>query len=126
MAKVKDARLLYDHKRYSNSYYLYGYAIEIGLKACIARQVSAQTIPDKAILSGFLDHQIGRLVGLAGLADALKNAKQTLAFDSRWSVVAEWSVDARYDMIDSVTATAMADAVEHGQHGVLVWLQLHW
>jgi hypothetical protein len=126
MAKVKDARLLYDHKRYSNSYYLYGYAIEIGLKACIARQVSAQTIPDKAILSGFLDHQIGRLVGLAGLADALKNAKQTLAFDSRWSVVAEWSVDARYDMIDSVTATAMADAVEHGRHGVLVWLQLHW
>jgi hypothetical protein len=125
-AKVTDARLLYDNRRFSNSYYLYGYGIELGLKACIARQISAETIPDKAVLTGFLDHQIGRLVGLAGLADALKTEKQTPAFDSRWSVVAEWSVDARYDMIDSVAAAAMADAVEHAQYGVMRWLQLHW
>lgn len=126
MAKVRDARLLYEHKRYSNSYYLYGYGIELGLKACIARQICAETIPDKAVLTGFLDHQIGRLVGLAGLVDQLKIERQTPAFDSRWLVVAEWSVDARYEMIDSVTAAAMADAVEHAQYGVMRWLQLHW
>ncbi|WP_398466157.1 hypothetical protein [Tardiphaga sp.] len=123
---MSDARLLFQNKRYSNSYYLYGYGVELGLKARIARQISVETIPDKAILTGFLDHQVARLVGLAGLADVLKSERQLPAFDTRWSVVAEWSVDSRYDMIDAVTAAAMADAVEHPQHGVMKWLQRHW
>ena len=59
IAKIEDARLLHENRRYSNSYYLYGYGIELGLKACIARQMIAETVPDKAVLRGFLDHEIG-------------------------------------------------------------------
>ncbi|MEA2988324.1 MAG: hypothetical protein QOG83_1035, partial [Alphaproteobacteria bacterium] len=50
LAKVDDARLLFENQRYSNAYYLYGYGVELGLKACIARQILAETIPDKTIL----------------------------------------------------------------------------
>lgn len=123
ITKVEDARLLLDHQRYSNAYYLYGYAVELGLKACIARDVAAETIPDKGVLSGFLDHQPGRLVVLAGLSDALRLERQKQAFDSRWSATIEWSVDARYGMIDDAKAIAMADAIEHPVHGVMTWLR---
>ncbi|MDQ2083721.1 HEPN domain-containing protein [Xanthobacteraceae bacterium Astr-EGSB] len=47
-AKSADAKLLLQHGRYSSAYYLAGYSIEIGLKACIALQVAAETIPGKA------------------------------------------------------------------------------
>ena len=35
-AKARDAHLLLQNERYSNAYYLVGYAVEIGLKAIIA------------------------------------------------------------------------------------------
>ena len=125
-AKAEDARLLYEHRRFSNSYYLYGYAIELGLKACIARNVAAETIPDKGILTGFLDHNFGKLIVLAGLSDALRQERLTPAFDERWSQIIEWSVEARYGTVDATKAAAMADAVEHPQHGVMKWLQHYW
>jgi hypothetical protein len=125
-AKVEDARILFEHKRHSNSYYLYGYGVELGLKACIARQILGETVPDRAILTGFLDHNIGRLVGLAGLSEPLKQERRDAQFDVRWSVISEWSVESRYDMVDVVTATAMMDAVENPQYGILKWLQQHW
>jgi hypothetical protein len=89
VAKVEDARLLFANQRYSNSYYLYGYGIELGLKACIARQMIAETVPDKAVLRGFLDHEIGKLVGLAGLSELLRAERDNAEFDVRWSIVSE-------------------------------------
>jgi HEPN domain-containing protein len=47
-AKLDDAILLLQHGRYTNAYYIAGYAVELGLKACIAAQIDAETIPDKA------------------------------------------------------------------------------
>jgi hypothetical protein len=125
-AKVDDARLLYANKRYSNSYYLYGYGIELALKACIARQILAETIPDRTILTRFMTHKFADLIGLAGLSTELKDRRSNPDFDSRWAVVAEWSEESRYDMIDVVLATAMQDAIENPTYGVMQWLKLHW
>lgn len=124
--KIEDARLLFAHRRFSNAYYLYGYGVELALKACIARQIVAETIPDSSVLKGFLDHNFGRLIGLSGLSKPLKVQRRDPEFDSRWSIVSEWSVDSRYDMIDVVTATAMTDAVENAAHGVFPWLKQFW
>ena len=55
--KIADAILLLDNHRYSNAYYLAGYSVEIGLKACIAAQISAETLPDKAFIRGIMNHQ---------------------------------------------------------------------
>jgi len=126
IAKVEDARLLFENGRFSNAYYLYGYGIELGLKACIARQMVAETVPDKAVLRGFLDHEIAKLVGLAGLADLLRIERENPEFDVRWAIVSEWSVEARYDMVDAVSATAMKDAVENAKFGIMEWLKRYW
>jgi hypothetical protein len=125
-AKVEDARLLFENGRYSNAYCLYGYGIELGLKACIARQIIAETIPDKAILTRFLTHKVGELVSLAGLKSLLEERSKDVEFGTRWAVVAEWSEEARYDIIDAVVAAAMHDAVEHPTHGVMTWLKQYW
>lgn len=126
LAKVEDARLLFENKRFSNAYYLYGYGLELGLKACVARQILAETIPDKTILNRVLTHKIADLIGLAGLASALKERREEPDFDSRWAVVSEWSEESRYEMIDVVLAAAMRDAMEHPTHGVMEWLKFHW
>jgi HEPN domain-containing protein len=126
IAKIEDARLLFQNGRYANAYYLYGYGVELALKACIARQIAAETIPDRAILKDVLDHNLGRLVALAGLAARLKDRRQEREFDVRWPVVAEWSVESRYELVDPVSATAMQDAIENAEHGVMVWLRQFW
>jgi AbiV family abortive infection protein len=76
-AKLDDAIILLQNGRYSNAYYLAGYAVEIGLKACIAARITAETIPDKEFIKGILNHQFTRLVGLAGLSRLQKNSKNT-------------------------------------------------
>ena len=45
-AKFSDAVLLFENERFSNAYYLAGYAVGIGLKACIALQFKPETLPD--------------------------------------------------------------------------------
>ena len=126
LVKADDASLLFAHKRYSNAYYLFGYSVELGLKACVARQIVSETIPDRAVLTGFLKHRFDELVSIAGLSTLLKNERENREFDIRWSTVAEWSVDSRYDMIDVLNADAMRDAIEHPEYGVLAWLKRHW
>jgi hypothetical protein len=86
----------------------------------------AETVPDKAILRGFLDHEIGKLIGLAGLSELLKVERENPEFDIRWSIASEWSVESRYDMVDAVAAGAMKDAIENPQYGVMRWLQQFW
>jgi hypothetical protein len=102
LAKIEDARLLFNNKRYSNAYYLYGYGVELGLKACIARHVLAETIPDKALVSGsrsLFTHKLMDLVVHAGLAADLRGRREDPEFDSRWLVAVEWSEESRYEMI---------------------------
>ena len=118
--------MLFQHRRYSNAYYLYGYGIELALKACVSRQIVAETIPDRSVLTRFLTHKLSELVGLAGLSRHLEERRRDRNFDTRWSVVSEWSEESRYEMIDSALATAMHDAVEHSDHGVMKWLSQYW
>lgn len=126
-SKIDDANTLFGAGRFSNAYYLAGYAIEIGLKACIAAQVSAETIPDKAFLRGVLSHQFPALIGLAGMAGPLKEQQDTNAvFASNWAIVNEWSPDCRYETRDSMSAQVMIHAVLDPNSGVLQWIKAHW
>ena len=126
-AKVDDAHLLFQNGRFSNSYYLAGYAIEIALKACIAAQISAETIPDKDILRKVLNHEFPVLVGLAGLATALKEQQDCDSlFAANWAIVLEWKPDVRYESTDSTAAQQMLSALTDAASGVLQWIKLYW
>lgn len=126
-AKLDDAILLLDQQRYSNAYYLAGYAVEMGLKACIAAQITAETIPDKDIIKGILNHQFGVLVGLAGLRTDLKRLQdRDPDFAANWAVVSEWSPDTRYEAKDPMSAQWLIEAIGGPKSGVLEWIKTHW
>ncbi|UYW33633.1 hypothetical protein [Methylorubrum extorquens] len=125
--KIDDAILLFNNERFSNAYYLAGYAIELGLKACISRQISADTIPDKNLVRDVFQHEFKKLVLLAGLASELKKQEQANPnFSANWGIAAQWSPDARYEATDKYSAQLMVMAVSDESDGVLQWIKTHW
>ncbi len=126
-AKLDDACILFQNGRYSNAYYLAGYAVELGLKACIAVHINAETIPDKEFIRNVWSHKFQVLIGLAGLATELKDQKdKDPVFAANWAIVSEWSPDARYDPRDVTSAQTIITAIAHPESGVLQWIKIHW
>lgn len=126
-AKIDDAQLLLQSRRFSNAYYLSGYAIEMGLKACIAKMISAHMIPDKRFIQDIHTHDLKSLVGLSGLKGELKTREDAdPAFAANWSLVCQWTPECRYSSIDPYTAQTMIDAIVSPKSGVLEWIKTHW
>jgi HEPN domain-containing protein len=126
-AKLDDALLLCQAGRYSNAYYLAGYSVELGLKACASRQIVEHQIPDKAFVNGIMTHDFPRLVNLAGLKSILDHAQdEDRVFSANWALTAEWSPDARYVMTDATSTEMLLKAVGDPDHGVLKWIKMHW
>jgi hypothetical protein len=125
--KIDDAVLLLANHRYSNAYYLAGYAVELGLKACIAAQISAETLPDKALIQKVYQHKFKALVGLAGLAVELKEEEDRDAtFSANWALASQWEPDARYEASDPTSAQLLVQAIADPNSGVLRWIKIHW
>jgi HEPN domain-containing protein len=126
LAKLEDAQLLLDAGRYSNAYYLAGYAVEVGLKAAIAKQFLAGVIPDRAFVNNVHTHDLSKLLGLAGLSEALAIAQKAPQFAANWLVTSQWSEASRYEMIDVFRARELVAAVGDEGTGVFQWLKPHW
>ena len=126
-AKVSDARVLFGEGRHSNAFYLFGYGVEIGLKACIARQFKTATIPDRNLTNRIFTHKLGDLVNLAGLGQSFEaRRRDDVVFAAHFDVVLTWSEEARYEMIDRVRSEAMYAAFDDEEHGVWTWLRERW
>lgn len=125
--KLDDAIILFRAGSYSNAYYMAGYTVELGLKACVPAQIVAYTVPEKDLLKGFLDHNLPKLVGLAGLASELKRAQNDdVEFSANWALVCEWGPDARYEHWDATSAQTIINAISDGKSGVFQWIKKHW
>jgi hypothetical protein len=125
--KLDDAEILFRNGGYSNSYYLAGFAVEIGLKACVARHQLPETIPSEEVLKNFLVHDYNKLVGLAGLMRALREHQDASnEFAANWGLVSQWHPSCRYGETDVYTAQVMLDAVGNPVDGVLSWIKTHW
>src|SRR5688500_10212057 len=95
--KLRDATLLLQNKRFSSAYYLAGYAAEMGLKACIARRMISDVIPDKNFGQKLYTHDLKTLIQLSGLTAELEAAKQAdNEFGAYWGIAGEWTPEARY------------------------------
>ena len=125
-AKLQDAELLFAHDRFSNAYYLYGYAVEIALKARIARRFLAETIPDKNFVVRLYTHNLKELVKIAGLSLDLAREQANADSGAFWAVVEQWSPDSRYEIILGEQAAAMRSAVTHPNEGVFQWIISRW
>ena len=126
-SKSADAVLLLEHGRFANAYYLAGYAVEIGLKACIALQFRAEHFPDRRLVNTVHTHQLNELVLHAGLEKILAERKEaSREFSKNWSLVSKWTPDSRYSTIDGKAAGAMVNAVSNPKTGVLEWIREYW
>jgi HEPN domain-containing protein len=125
--KLSDAQILFNAKSWSNAYYLAGYAVELAIKACIAKAFKADTIPDRGLVNKTYSHEFPSLIGTAGLrAELQKQEEASQAFAAAWGVVNEWSPDDRYTVKSERDAKDLIEAVSHATHGVLPWIKTHW
>jgi len=126
--RVGDADALLQAGRWPAAYYLLGYAVECGLKACAARQFLQDTVPDKTVVSDFYTHRLDRLLGISGVKRALEaRASADPMFRVNWNTIRDWSEIARYDhSISEDQARDMLVAVTDATNGVLTWLRTQW
>jgi HEPN domain-containing protein len=95
--RLKEARILLDHRCWEGAYYLAGYSVECALKACLAKRTERHEFPDKEQVLKQHTHNLDVLVNLAKLEkerDALIG--MNLEFDRNWKVVRKWSERSRY------------------------------
>jgi hypothetical protein len=126
-ARLIDAQALLANDRYSGAFYVAGYAVEIGLKACIARRMAAETIPDLTLIKATFTHSYNDLVGVAGLRAELKLEQSADAlFAEYWGIAGSWSPNSRYDLVEAFSAQIFVQAVNDPNHGILRWIRQHW
>ncbi len=123
--RVKEAQVLLDADYYHGAYYLAGYALECTLKACIAKQVKAFDFPDKKHVQDSYTHDFDKLLKISNLKQKLGHEEdRSVAFKLNWSVVKDWSEEARYDCtITKIKAEEFIDAMTDNESGVLPWLK---
>lgn len=130
--RLLDAKSLFEIGRYSSSYYLTGYVVELGLKACIAKDVKQYDFPDRDRTSKSWIHKLTDLAILARLLES-SEYRGDAVLRGYWAEVCKWSPEYRYNpeyLIDSTEvqrkAAIILDAVNDSEHGVLRWLRIHW
>jgi hypothetical protein len=127
-ARVADAEILLQARRWSAAYYLLGYAVECGLKACAARQFRQDEVPEKTVVNDFYTHRLDKLLGISGIKGALEErGGAEPGFQVNWNTVRDWSETSRYDhAISEAKARDMLVAVADPKTGVLPWLKTRW
>ena len=132
-ARLKDAKALLGRKRWAGAYYMSGYAIECGLKACLLKYLgeSGAVFGDEKYLKKLLEcwtHGLVKLVNLAGLDEEFGLARQANpALEAFWGAAKDWKESSRYeDERPEADARAMYEAVSHNPDGVFRWIQSRW
>lgn|SRR5687768_1976296 len=127
-ARVADAEALLQTGRWAAAYYLLGYAIECGLKACAVKQFREHEVPDRKVVNDFYTHRLDQLLNISGVKDALeRRAAADPQFQTNWNSVRDWNEASRYEHATTeVKARDMLIAVTDTASGVLTWLKTQW
>jgi len=126
--RVADAEALLQAGRWAAAYYLLGYAMECGLKACATKQFREHTVPDKIIVNDFYTHRLDKLLNISGVKAALeRRAASDTQFQDNWKAVRDWNEASRYEHATSeAKARDMLIGVTDTASGVLTWLKTQW
>jgi HEPN domain-containing protein len=122
--RLADAEALIDKGRWAAAYYLAGYAIECGLKACLLKHLgeSGAVFGDPAYLKELAKcwtHDLMKLVTLAGLEANLSAAlRANPGLVSNWGLVKAWEETSRYEEKDEASAKALYQAITDNADGV--------
>ena len=125
--RLKEARALLLSGHDSGAYYLSGYVVECGLKACIAKLTRRHDFPDKKTATDSFTHDLARLVKIAGLETVLQaETAIDASFRNSWWTVRDWTEESRYRTFQRREARDMYFAVAGRNHGILRWIRRHW
>lgn len=125
--RMDDALLLLRSSRCSSAYYLAGYAVELGLKACIAKLVQSNTIPDLSFVKAIYTHRFDNLLSTAGLRAEFEAELRTDAqLAAYWAIANNWTEESRYALWDPFAAASLVEAVHEPNHGVFQWIKKRW
>ena len=125
--RLLDAQMLLAAQRWSGAYYIAGYAVECGLKACVAKLTNQYDFPDKSFAQSCFTHNLDTLIDIARLKSDLDNdmaSNQELG--ANWVTVRAWKEDARYQLKNQVEAVELYTAVAEQTNGVMQWIKLRW
>ena len=123
----KEALALIKSGNYDGAYYLSGYIIECGLKACIAKNTKKYDFPDKKRVNQSYTHNLNDLVKVAGLESSLnQEIKKDPEFEVNWTLVKDWSEESRYQKHTKQEANDFYNVITNRKNGVLKWINQHW
>jgi HEPN domain-containing protein len=126
--RIADATILLAGGRWSGAYYMAGYAVECGLKACVAKLTNQDDFPrERKFVEECYTHDPEKLLRSAGLkaaldADLLMNA----AFKVNWEVAKDWEETSRYEQKTQAQAEQLYKAITNDPNGVLPWIRIRW
>jgi HEPN domain-containing protein len=126
--RIKEAQILLNAASYPGAFYLAGYAVECGLKSCIAKQTKEYDFPDKELVLKSYTHKLDELLKLAQLNDKLAaDMKSNKRLDQFWACVVDWEEKKRYELgVTEKEARDICEAVADPTDGVLQWLKKWW
>jgi HEPN domain-containing protein len=89
--RIRNAKVLLAAGHWSAAYYLAGYAVECALKACMAKLMKAEEVPDRTFVEKCWTHNLAQLLGLTGLKDDFDAARQADPdLRNNWDVVKDY------------------------------------
>jgi hypothetical protein len=110
-AKLKDAEILFQNRRYDGAVYLSGYVMELLLKARTCKTLNWTDFPESnrefENYRSFRTHNLDILLSLSGLESKIK-----INYFLDWNVVNQWNPEMRYGPIGSVTNLQAKEMIE--------------
>ena len=71
--RIREAKHLLLSNNFSGAYYLAGYTIELGLKACIARKTRKHDFPELNVVRDSFTHDLKKLEAISKIQKDLSN-----------------------------------------------------
>lgn len=127
--RVNESFALLEAGRWSGAYYLVGYSVECGLKACVLAYVekTGAIFQDRKFADKCWTHDIEELVKLGGLEiERGIDISANSSLGVNWSIVKDWNEASRYQQWAEPKARRLVEAVSKTINGVLPWIKGHW
>ena len=128
--RLREAEALFVAGLWEGAYYLAGYAIGCGLKACISKTILEHSFPPKPeIARDFYQHDLSKLLKHSGFQDEFEVDRTfQVKLQANWDIVKGWNVEsARYDRLATEPkACAILSAIRDPDDGILTWIMNRW
>lgn len=126
VVRLEEAKCLLANGFHSGAYYLCGYAVELALKAIVAKNVRVDHFPP-IDAKKFYTHDLEALIGNTGLAMPLATERALdPEIDGYWDTILIWDESTRYSEWGPVDAAKLIEAVSNPTKGGFQWIRRHW